>query len=175
MAKRLVYELNTSYEAVDKVKSEFIGVPVTVCFKKGELVIGESYYKDFILVEKKYIIPKGYVTKTDKFPFLKKESHFDQTIEKIKEKAKTEKEREKMSNASNDIKNVVEGKKSDIHKKESKYYKNGALIGIGGGMLLSFYLKKNIWFMSLIGLAVGGYVASEMLKTKKIQKIKSHE
>jgi hypothetical protein len=45
--------------------------------------------------------------------------------------------------------------------------KNGALLGLGIGIITALYLKRNIWLISLIGLSVGGYVAHKIVKAKQ--------
>ena len=45
MAKKSVYELNYSFEALDVKKSEMLGKPITEYFEEGSLLIGEYYKK----------------------------------------------------------------------------------------------------------------------------------
>ena len=52
-------------------------------------------------------------------------------------------------------------------KNEAKAYKNGALIGLGCGIITALYFKKSIWLFSLLGVALGGYVAFKVNKAKQ--------
>ena len=168
MARKTVYELQFSYEAPDLVKSEQSGKIVTQFFSEGEMVIGEPYQKTNILVEERYIIPLDYVEKTDKFPYLKKDSKFDEAISKIKEQAviMSENQEKNLDEFGTNVKDVVEGKKKVKIEAQSKAYKNGALIGLGSGVLLALYLQKSVWIFGLLGVAIGGYVAHKIHKAK---------
>jgi len=168
MARKSVYELLFSIEAKDILKSEKIGRDVTLFYEKGELVIGEPYKKDWILVEERYMIPSDYAEKTSKFPYLKKDSKFDETINRIKAQSvqMSESERDKFDKVGSDVKDVIEGKTQAKIKDKAKMYKNGALLGLGSGVLLALYLRKNIWAFGLVGVAVGGYVANKIQKAK---------
>jgi len=169
MAKKQLYELVLSYEAPDIKKSESANRLITEFFEEGETVIGEYYKKNYILVEGRYIIPIEYVNKTDKFPYLKKESEFNETIDRIKQQSilLSEKESEKLNELGQSIKSTVEGKRASQIKQEAKYYKNGALLGLGCGIITALYFKKNIWIFSLLGVALGGYVAHKIHKAKQ--------
>ena len=169
MGKKNVYELNYSYEALDIDKSELLGKPITEYFEEGEILIGDYYKKEYILVDDKYIFPLAYLTKTDKIPYLKKNSEFDETIDRIKAQSVilSNKEKEKLDEAGFNIKSTIEGKKTEEIKKESKAYKNGALLGLAGGILSALYFKKNIWIFSILGVALGGYVAHKIYIAKK--------
>lgn len=168
MARKDVYELQFSYEALDIKKSEQAGKVITLLFEEGEMVIGEPFRKDKILVEERYVIPLDYVEKTEKFPYLKKDSKFDETINRIKEQSVllSEKENEKLNSIGNNVKDMVEGKTKVKIKNESKAYRNGALLGLGSGVLVALYLRKNIWVFGLLGVAVGGYVSHRIHKSK---------
>jgi len=106
MGKKNVYQLNYSFEAPDIKKSELTGNPVTEHFEEGELLIGDYYKKDYIIVDDRYVFPIEYVEKTEKFPYLKKDSSFDETIDRIKQQSVllSEKEAEKLDE---DRKSVV--------------------------------------------------------------------
>ena len=120
MAKKSVYELNYSFEALDVKKSEMLGKPITEYFEEGSLLIGEYYKKNYILVEDRYIFPLEYVTKTEKMPYLKKDSDFDETIDRIKAQSVllSEKEKDKLDEAGFSIKSTIEGKRAEEVKKE---------------------------------------------------------
>ena len=169
MARKNVYELSFSYEAPDLIKSEQAGKIVTQFFEEGEMVIGEPYQKTKIIVEDRYIIPLDYLEKTEKFPYLKKDSKFDEAISRIKEQAviMSDKEEKDLDSFGENVKEVVEGKKKVKLEKESKAYKNGALIGLGSGVILALYLKRNVWIFGLLGVAIGGYVAHKLHKSKE--------
>lgn len=169
MAKKEVYKLLHSYEAPDLIKSEQAGRVITTFFEEDEMVIGEPYHRTNILVEDRYVIPSEYVEKSDKFPYLKKDSKFDETIGRIKEQAvqMSEKEKEKLDKVGSDVKSVVEGRTKVRLQNEAKAYRNGALLGLGGGILLALYLKRNIWMLGILGVTVGGYVAHKIHKSKE--------
>tara|TARA_R110000772_G_scaffold176310_1_gene288012 strand:- start:12 stop:548 length:537 start_codon:yes stop_codon:yes gene_type:complete len=169
MAKKTVYEMLFSFEAPDIKKSENAGKVVTQFFEEGEIVIGEPYKNTKIIVEDRYIIPFDYVEKTEKFPFLKKDSKFDETISRIKEQSViiSEKEKSAVDELGNNVKDVVEGKTKKKLEGQAVAYKNGAIIGLGSGVLLALYLKKNIWTLGLLGVAVGGYVSHKLYKSKQ--------
>ena len=69
MSRKNVYQLNYSFEAPDILKSELIGKPVTEYFEEGELLIGDYYKKNYIIVDDRYLFPVEYVEKTEKFPY----------------------------------------------------------------------------------------------------------
>lgn len=169
MARKNVYELSFSYEAPDLIKSEQTGKIVTQFFEQGEMVIGEPYQKSKIIIEDRYIIPLDYVEKTEKFPYLKKDSKFDEAISRIKEQSvlMSEKQEQQIDVFGENVKQVVEGKTKVKLEKESKAYKNGALIGLASGVLLALYLKKNVWMFGLLGVAIGGYVGHKINKSKE--------
>ena len=169
MARKTVYELSFSYEAPDILKSEQAGKIVTQFFEEGEMVIGEPYQKTKIIVEDRYIIPLDYVEKTEKFPYLKKDSKFDEAISRIKEQSvlMSEKQEKEIDQFGNNVKETIEGKTKVKLEKESKAYKNGALIGLGSGVILALYLKRSVWIFGLLGVAIGGYVAHKLHKSKE--------
>jgi hypothetical protein len=169
MAKKNVYQLQYCYEAPDLVKTKQLGYLVTEYFDKDEMVIGEVFEKHKIIVEDRFIIPLDYVEKSDKFPYLKKDSQFDETISKIKEQAIAlgDRKEQNLDKTSENVKDVIEGKTKIKINSESKAYRNGAVLGLGGGVLLALYLRKNIWMFGLIGVAIGGYVAHKIHNAKK--------
>jgi hypothetical protein len=169
MAKKSVYQLNYSFEAPDIIKSELTGKPVTEHFEEGELLIGDYYKKDYIIVDDRFIFPLEYVDKTDKFPYLKKESSFDETIDRIKQQSVllSEKEKEKLDELGGDIKSTIEGRKAKEMKKEMDSYKRGAVLGLACGIFTALYFKKNIWIFSVLGVAIGGYVSNKIHIAKK--------
>ena len=169
MARKSIYELNYSFEAPDIKKSELLGKPITEYFEEGDILIGEYYQKNYILVDDRFVFPSEYVTKTDKMPYLKKDSSFDETIDRIKAQSVilSDREKEQLDEAGNTIKKTIEGKRAEEVKKESRAYKNGALLGLAGGILSALYFKKNIWLFSILGVALGGYVAHKIHIAKK--------
>jgi hypothetical protein len=169
MPKKSVYQLNYSFEAPDIIKSEMFGKPVTEFFEEGELLIGDYYKKNYILVDDRYVFPIEYVEKTNEFPYLKKESSFDETIDRIKQQSVllSEKEKEKLDELGNNIKSTIEGKKAMEMKKEMDSYKKGALLGLACGIFTALYFKKNIWIFSVLGVALGGYVSHKIYNAKK--------
>jgi hypothetical protein len=169
MARKNVYELQFAIEAQDILKSKKLGRDVTLYFEKKEIVIGEPYQKEWIIVEDRYIIPLDYVEKTSKFPYLKKDSKFDETINRIKAQSvqMSEREKEGFDKIGAEVKDVIEGRTKEKINAKAKMYKNGALMGLGSGVLLALYLRKNIWFFGLVGVAVGGYVASKIQNAKE--------
>lgn len=169
MPKKSVYQLNYSYEAPDIIKSELVGKPVTEHFEEGEILIGNYYKKNYIIVDDRYIFPLEYVEKTEKLPYLKKESNFDETINRIKQQSVllSEKEKERLDLVGDNIKSTIEGKKAIEMKKEMASYKNGALLGLACGIFTALYFKKNIWVFSILGVAIGGYVSHKIHIAKK--------
>jgi hypothetical protein len=123
MSKKNIYQLNYSFEAPDIIKSELIGKPVTEYFEEGDILVGDYYKKQYIIVDDRYLFPIEYVEKTDKFPYLKKESSFDETIDRIKQQSVllSEKEKEKLDDLGFNIKSTIEGKKATEMKKQSKF------------------------------------------------------
>ena len=169
MARKSVYELLFAIEAKDILKSKQLGRDVTLYFDKNELVIGEPHRKDWIIIEDRYIIPLDYVQKTSKFPYLKKDSKFDETINRIKAQSvqMSEREKEQFDKIGGNVKDVIEGRTKQKIDSKAKMYKNGALIGLGSGVLLALYLRKNVWAFGLVGVAIGGYVATKIQKAKE--------
>jgi hypothetical protein len=169
MSKKNVYQLNYSFEAPDIIKSELVGKPVTEHFEEGDILIGDYYKKDYIIVDDRYLFPIEYVEKTEKFPYLKKESSFDETIDRIKQQSilLSEKEKEKLDELGFSIKKTIEGKKAKEMKKQSDSYKRGAVLGLACGIFSALYFKKNIWFLSILGVAIGGYVSHKIYVAKQ--------
>lgn len=169
MPKKNVYQLNYSYEAPDIKKSDLAGKPITEYFDEGQLLIGDYYKKNYILVDERFIFPLEYVEKTDKFPYLKKESSFDETIDRIKQQSVllSEKEKEKLDELGFDIKRTIEGKKALEMKQQSNSYKKGAILGLACGIFSALYFKKSIWVFSILGVAIGGYVSHKIYTAKK--------
>jgi hypothetical protein len=169
MAKKQVYELLFSYEAPDIKQSESAGKLVSKFFKEGEKIIADTYGEDKIIVDERYVFPLDYVQKTEEFPYLKQDSSLNETIDRIKVQSimMSEKEAEKLDEFGKNAKSIVEGRKAKEVKEEAKRYKNGALIGLGCGLLTALYFKKNIWIFSLLGVAIGGYIAHNINKAKK--------
>lgn len=169
MSKKNVYQLNYSFEAPDIFKSDLIGKPVTEYFEEGELLIGDYYKKNYIIVEDRYLFPIEYVEKTEKFPYLKKDSSFDETIDRIKQQSVilSEKEEEKLDKLGYNIKNTIEGKKAKEIKSEANYYKRGAILGLACGIFSALYFKKSIWIFSIVGVAIGGYISHKIYVAKK--------
>jgi hypothetical protein len=169
MGKKNVYQLNYSFEAPDIKKSELTGNPVTEHFEEGELLIGDYYKKDYIIVDDRYVFPIEYVEKTEKFPYLKKDSSFDETIDRIKQQSVllSEKEAEKLDELGYNIKSTIEGKKAKEMKTEASSYKRGAVLGLACGIISALYFKKSIWVFSILGVAIGGYVSHKLYVAKK--------
>jgi hypothetical protein len=169
MPKKSVYQLNYSYEAPDIIKSELVGKPVTEHFEEGEILIGNYYKKNYIIVDDRYIFPLEYVEQTEKLPYLKKESNFDETINRIKQQSVllSEKDKERLDLLGDNIKSTIEGKKATEMKKEMASYKKGALLGLACGIFTALYFKKNIWVFSILGVAIGGYVSHKIHIAKK--------
>jgi hypothetical protein len=169
MARKQVYELLYSYEAPDLKQSESAGKLITEYFKEGEIIIADNYEDDNIIVDGKYIIPMGYVQKSEDFPYLKNDSNLNETIDRIKVQSimMNDKEAQKLDDFGRNAKSIVEGKRAKQIQQESKRYKNGALLGLGCGILTALYFKKNIWVFSLLGVAIGGYIAHNINKAKQ--------
>lgn len=169
MSKKSVYQLQYSFEAPDIVKSELVGKPITEHFEEGDILIGDFYKKNYIIVDDRYVFPLEYVEKTDQFPYLKKDSSFDETIDRIKQQSVllSEKEKEKLDEAGYNIKSTIEGKKAKEMKAQSDSYKRGAVLGLACGIFTALYFKKNIWIFSVLGVAIGGYVSHKIYVAKK--------
>lgn len=169
MSKKNVYQLNYSFEAPDIIKSELVGKPITEYFEEGDILIGDYYKKNFIIVDERFLFPVEYVEKTDKFPYLKKESSLDETIDRIKQQSVllSEKEKEKLDELGFSMKSTIEGRKAKDMKKQSDSYKRGAVLGLACGILSALYFKKSIWIFSILGVAVGGYVSHKLYVSKK--------
>lgn len=169
MSKKNVYQLNYSFEAPDIIKSDLIGKPITEYFEEGEILIGNYYKKQFIIVDDRFVFPIEYMEKTKTFPYLKKESDFDETIDRIKQQSVllSEKEKEKLDNLGLSMKSTIEGKKAKEMREQADYYKRGAILGLACGILSALYLKKNIWIFSILGVAIGGYISHKIHIAKK--------
>jgi len=169
MSRKNVYQLNYSFEAPDIIKSEMVGKPITEYFEEGDILIGDFYKKDYIIVDDRYLFPIEYLEKTDKFPYLKKDSSFNETIDRIKQQSVllSEKESEKLDELGYNIKSTIEGKKAKEMKQQSDSYKRGAVLGLACGVLSALYFKKSIWIFSILGVAIGGYVSHKLYVAKK--------
>jgi len=169
MSKKNVYQLNYSFEAPDIKKSELTGKPITEHFEEGELLIGDDYKNNYIIVDERYLFPTEYVEKTEKFPYLKKDSSFDETIDRIKQQSVllSEREAERLDDLGYNIKSTIEGRKAKEMKSEASSYKRGAVLGLACGIISALYFKKNILVFSVLGVAIGGYVSHKLYIAKK--------
>lgn len=169
MVKKQVYELLFSFEAPDLKKSQSADRVITEYFQEGDVVIGQNYKSDYILVDDRYVIPLEYVQKTTKLPYLKKESEFDETIDRIKAQSviMSEKEQERLNQLGDNVKNQIEGKQVKQIRNDARVYKNGALLGLGCGVISALYFKRNIWIFSILGVALGGYIAHKIHKARQ--------
>jgi hypothetical protein len=157
MAK-LLYELKYGFEAPDLLKSEQVGGIITSYFEKGRVFLGEPYKKDRIIVDKRFVFPVEYVEKTNKLSNIPVSGDLGQTLERISKETKEQKE----SFAGDSDTTLAEKV-----KKESNTFKNGALLGLGIGLVSALYFKKSILWFSLFGGAFGGYIATEINKARK--------
>jgi hypothetical protein len=169
MAKKQSYKMLFSFEALDIVKSEQTNSDVTKYFEEGDIVVAEPYMREKIIVECRYIIPTEYVEKSDEFTYLKKSSDFDQTMSHIKDQSVkiNEKKNAQLDSVGLNVKDVIEGNTKKKITADAKAYKNGALLGLGAGVITALYFKKSVWSFGIIGLAVGGYVAHKIKKAKE--------
>jgi uncharacterized membrane protein len=169
MSKKNVYQLNYSFEAPDIKKSELTGKAITEHFEEGELLIGDDYKNNYIIVDERYLFPMEYVEKTEKFPYLKKDSSFDETIDRIKQQSVllSEREAERLDDLGYNIKSTIEGRKAKEMKSEASSYKRGAVLGLACGIISALYFKKNILVFSVLGVAIGGYVSHKLYIAKK--------
>lgn len=167
--KKKVYKILTSYYAPDLVKSEIAGQSITKLFVEGDTVIGRGYDDNTIIVDDRYVFPEEYLEKSDELSYLKKDSRFKDSINHIKQKAVnlSDKEKEKLDSVGDNVQDVIERKTKMRLSKETNYYKNGALLGLGSGIFLALYLRKNVWVLGLLGAALGGYVSNQIYKSKE--------
>jgi hypothetical protein len=130
--------------------------------------IEELNEKDFDLIKFAFKLPE-YVEKTEQFPYLKKDSSFNETIDRIKQQSVllSEKEAERLDSLGYDIKSTIEGKKAKEMKNEASSYKRGAVLGLACGILSALYFKKSIWVFSILGVAIGGYVSHKLYVAKQ--------
>tara|TARA_B110000503_G_scaffold126292_1_gene194740 strand:+ start:190 stop:735 length:546 start_codon:yes stop_codon:yes gene_type:complete len=165
-----VYELNIGFDAPDLLKSSLAKKSITQFFPKESRIIGSKFKTDKILSEKRFVFPLDYLKEVGEFTHLKKDSNFDETITAIKTNAinLSESEKERLDNVGESVKGVVEGTMPKRIKTESQYYKNGAIIGLGGGIVLGLYLNKSVWVFGALGIAIGGYISHHLHKTKSI-------
>jgi hypothetical protein len=157
MAK-LLYELQYGFEAPDLLKSEQVGSIITSYFEKGRVLLGEPYKKDRIIVDKRFIFPLEYLEKTNKLSNLPVSGNMSETLDRLSKETKEQKE----SFAGDSDVPLAEKV-----KKESNTFKNGALLGLGIGLVSALYFKKSILWFSLFGGAFGGYIATKIDKAKQ--------
>jgi hypothetical protein len=157
MAK-LLYELQYGFEAPDLLKSEQVGSIITSYFEKGRVLLGEPYKKDRIIVDKRFIFPVEYLEKTNKLSNLPVSGNMSETLDRLSKETKEQKE----SFAGDSDVPLAEKV-----KKESNTFKNGALLGLGIGLVSALYFKKSILWFSLFGGAFGGYIATKIDKAKQ--------
>lgn len=157
MAK-LLYELQYGFEAPDLLKSEQVGSIITSYFEKGRVLLGEPYKKDRIIVDKRFVFPIEYLEKTNKTGNLPISENIANTIERLATETKEQKE---------NFAGVVNIPLAEKVKKESNTFKNGALLGLGIGLVSALYFKKSILWFSLFGGAFGGYIATKIHKAKQ--------
>ena len=131
----------------------------------------------------KFTLPNGlkvFVVKNTKLPRVVASLNFDvdgfkegdkaglaEMAGQLAKRGTVSKTKEQLDEAGNTIKKTIEGKRAEEVKKESRAYKNGALLGLAGGILSALYFKKNIWLFSILGVALGGYVAHKIHIAKK--------
>ena len=156
MAK-LLYELQYGFEAPDLLKSEQVGGIITSYFEKGRVLLGEPYKKDRIIVDKRFVFPVEYLEKTTKISNLGVNGSIGETLDRLSKETKEQKE----SFVGDDI------PLAEKVKKESNTFKNGALLGLGIGLISALYFKKSVLWFSLFGGAFGGYVATKIEKAKQ--------
>jgi hypothetical protein len=156
MAK-LLYELKYGFEAPDLLKSEQVGGIITSYFEKDRVLLGEPYKKDKIIVDKRFIFPVEYLEKTNKISNLSVDTSFGETLDRLSKETKEQKE----SFAGDNI------PLAEKVKKESNTFKNGALLGLGIGLVSALYFKKSVLWFSLFGGAFGGYIATKIYKAKQ--------
>jgi len=149
MAKSL-YELEYGFEAPDLLKSEQVGSIITQFFEKGKVFLAEPYKKDRIIVEKRFVFPIEIVKKSDRLSNLK----IDDALLPKKE--------DDNSDFTGESPLTLKDKISE----ESKTFKNGALLGLAVGILSALYFQKSVLWFSIFGVAIGGYVAKEVNKSK---------
>lgn len=157
MAK-LLYELQYGFEAPDLLKSEQVGSIITSYFEKGRVLLGEPYKKDRIIVDKRFVFPVEYLEKTNKLSNLPVSGNMSETLDRLSKETKEQKE----SFAGDSDVPLAEKV-----KKESNTFKNGALLGLGIGLVSALYFKKSILWFSLFGGAFGGYIATKIDKAKQ--------
>lgn len=169
MARKQAYKILTSYEAPDLIRSKQASRAVTSLFKEGETVLGTPYEGNSILVDDRYVIPDEYVEHTSEFKYIKRDSRFDETVSRIKEQAvkMSEKDKERLDEVGTNVSDVIEGRTKAKLNEQTKAYRNGAILGLGSGVLLALYLRKNIWVFGIVGVAIGGYISNEIRKAKK--------
>jgi len=157
MAK-LLYELQYGFEAPDLLKSEQVGGIITSYFEKGRVLLGEPYKKDRIIVDKRFVFPIEYLEKTNKLSNLSLGGNMSETLDRLSKETKEQKE---SFAGDSDI------PLAEKVKKESNTFKNGALLGLGIGLVSALYFKKSILWFSLFGGAFGGYIATKIYKAKQ--------
>ena len=157
MAK-LLYELQYGFEAPDLLKSEQVGSIITSYFEKGRVLLGEPYKKDRVIVDKRFVFPIEYLEKTNKLSNLPVSGNMSETLDRLSKETKEQKE----SFAGDSDVPLAEKV-----KKESNTFKNGALLGLGIGLVSALYFKKSILWFSLFGGAFGGYIATKIDKAKQ--------
>lgn len=155
MAKSF-YKVKYDFEAPDLLISEQVGSSITSFFQKNKVVSGEPYKKDRVLVDKRFVFPIEYLEKTTKLSDVSFDGASTETVDRITNETKEQKE--------NLNKNLS---LADKIKKESYTFKNGAILGLGIGLVSALYLKKNIFWFSLLGSAFGGYVATQIHKANQ--------
>ena len=157
MAK-LLYELQYGFEAPDLLKSEQVGSIITSYFEKGRVLLGEPYKKDRVIVDKRFVFPIEYLEKTNKLSNLPVSGNMSETLDRLSKETKEQKE--SFAGESN----IPLAEKV---RKESNTFKNGALLGLGIGLVSALYFKKSILWFSLFGGAFGGYIATKIDKAKQ--------
>lgn len=157
MAK-LLYELQYGFEAPDLLKSEQVGSIITSYFEKGRVLLGEPYKKDRVIVDKRFVFPIEYLEKTNKLSNLPLSGNMSETLDRLSKETKEQKE--SFAGESN----IPLAEKV---RKESNTFKNGALLGLGIGLVSALYFKKSILWFSLFGGAFGGYIATKIDKAKQ--------
>ncbi len=159
-----VYKFIGAYRGVNKVKenahSEF---PHFYNFKKEDIVEAEEYTPDnvkgvrfgkgMMLVSNAFIVPATYLKKVEG-------AELEKVLEKLGATTEAEPTEEanvvKVEDLTPEQQAVVENKAS--MKELTKKSKNIGIAAMAGGMAgfgISYYMKKNVWMGTFLGIATG--------------------
>jgi hypothetical protein len=157
-----IYELTKNYRGINKAKNgEECKYPKFYTFKKGDMVEAEPYnpsgvegvkFAKMMLVSGYFIVPTNALKEKNEneleTSLLKEES-------KSNEEPKTEEEAIKVDEVESEKAKSIASFSVKSLKENSKNIGKAAMFGGVAGFGISYFMKKNLWSGTIVGVLVG--------------------